>query len=67
MCLCRSCWHLCPGLAVAPTWLALKEHVPVEADKAFKQDDLAIEEVAQAESLEENKGKIAIRQNAVGV
>lgn len=58
---------MCQGLAIVPTWLALKEHVPVEAEKAFKQDNLAIEEVAQAELLEENKGKVAIRQNAVGV
>jgi hypothetical protein len=43
------------GLSVFPTWLAVREHVPVEIEKNYGSE----EEIAQAEVLdEEDKNKI---------
>ena len=45
------------GLAVVPTWFAVREHVPVESEKIYRSD----EDLAQAEVLDEHdKNKVAV-------
>lgn len=31
--------NLITGLAIVPTWIALREHIPIEADKKYGYED----------------------------
>lgn len=47
-----------PGLAVVPTWIAMKEHVPVEVEGKYESE---VEQIhRESEILEDDKRKIAV-------
>lgn len=49
------------GLSVFPTWLAVREHTPVEADKNWGSD----EEQTRPEPLDEDdKNKLAVAESS---
>ena len=48
------------GLAVVPTWIALQEHVPVEAPQK-------VVDVSEEVPLEGDKKKFTVRQTATEV
>ena len=52
------------GLAIVPTWIALREHVPVEGAKKFEDD---VTELAGERPTEEDRVKYAVRQTATEV
>jgi hypothetical protein len=57
----KNCLTKHLGLSVFPTWLALREHVPVEADKNWGSD----EEQTGPEVLDEgDKNKLAVAESA---
>jgi hypothetical protein len=50
-------------LSVPPTWIAVREHVPVESEKIYQSDEDRI----QSEVLDEDdKNKIAVVKSTVG-
>jgi len=57
----KNCLTKLPGLSVFPTWLAVREHTPVETDKNWGSD----EEQTDPERLDEgDKNKLAVAESA---
>ncbi|TVY13782.1 UNC93-like protein [Lachnellula arida] len=53
------------GLAVVPTWIAMREHVPVESDKSYGFEGHSDEEAPSEEILTTQTSKVAAVQSTV--
>ncbi|TVY36686.1 UNC93-like protein [Lachnellula subtilissima] len=53
------------GLAVVPTWIAMREHVPVESDKSYGFEGHSDEEVPSEEILTTQTSKVVAVQSTV--
>ena len=67
---CRDCGrrtNIDPVLAAYPTWLVMKEHVPVETDKFAAAQNSDEEAAVGAEPIRnEEKDKLAVGQTGIG-